>query len=311
MNKKAIVFTFIVIILLSIIIISFLININNRTQNKIQTSNIKVETLNGFVRNLNSTYFPDALRSSSNQVIISLLDYDSNQSNYLIEPDFTRYIKEVIETGKFNNINQEDMFKGSLSYTLPTTINEIRELGKEQGIVFEFINYDINSLQVTQEDPWHVKVSLIFNYKIKDSKNEYVWDIQNRRIYTLLNVESYRDPLYLIESSFGKISVNVKKTKITDFSSTINFNDHIDNIYFRNNNQAPSFLKRLKRDLTADINGVESLLDPDFYSNIQGYSNADYQFLNNVQGSCVNQMPSNFRLDLSHISYYQRTAVTC
>jgi hypothetical protein len=62
LNKRAIVFTFIVVVLLSVILIAFLINLNTKvSQNKIQFTNVKVETINSFVKNLNSVYIPDAL----------------------------------------------------------------------------------------------------------------------------------------------------------------------------------------------------------------------------------------------------------
>src|SRR3989344_2281197 len=108
LNKKSVVFTFIAVTLLFIIILIFLININNRTSTKIQTTNIKVETLNNVVKNLNSTLLPDALRSSSNQAMISLLDYESN-TTYVI--DVEDYLRQVMNDGNYNSVLQEDMFQ--------------------------------------------------------------------------------------------------------------------------------------------------------------------------------------------------------
>ncbi|AJF62234.1 MAG: hypothetical protein QT11_C0001G0076 [archaeon GW2011_AR20] len=307
-NKKGIVFTFIVVILLSIVIIIFLINVNNRFQTKIQTVNVKVETLNSFVKNLNSTYLPDALGASSNQAIISLLDYESNNS---YAPDSLDYLKQVISNGRYGGGIQESMFQGSLDYTLNNTLNEIRLLAEQQGATLEYTQEDvdnaINSLTISHETPWTLKVSMNFKYRVSDIKNEVSWEINNANIYSTLNVENYRDPFYLIEPELGKFGVRIRKTPYGDFSDINDFNDHIKKVYFRANSNAPSFLVRLEGDFTPSSNGIESILDPNYYSNPSGLSSLDYQYLNGVVGSCVFGMPSNFKLDTQHIDYYDRT----
>lgn len=307
MNKKSIVFTFITVTLLLIILISFLININNRIESKIQTTNIKVETLNSFVKNLNSTYLPDALRSSSNQVILSLIDYDSNLS---VNHNVDNYFKDVILDGYLINLKQENMFQNNLNYTLEYTLNEINKSALQQGVIFQYskqdINDAVNSMIINQEDPWHVKVNMVFSYAVKDVRNEFNWTIKNAKISSLLSVENYRDPLYLLNPELGNIGLKIKKSPYQDFKSIELFEDHVSNEYFYPNSNAPSFLKRLQNDLTSDSNGIESLLDPIYYVNGDGFSNADYQYLNNVPGFCVEDMNSNFKLDEPHIDYYNR-----
>src|SRR3989344_304475 len=145
-NKKSVVFTFISVTLLFIIILIFLININNRTSTKIQTTNVKVETLNSFVRNLNSTLLPDALRSSSNQAMISLLDYESNNT-YLA--NIEDYLRQVTNDGNYNTQLQEDMFQNNLNFTLNSVLNELKNLAENQGAVFNYQPIDFSTFAIT------------------------------------------------------------------------------------------------------------------------------------------------------------------
>jgi|SRR3989344_644599 len=309
MNKRAIVFTFIVVILLSIIIVSFLINIDNRIQGKIQTLNVKVETLNGFVKNINTRYLPDALRASSNQAMISILDYGSNESTY-VGDDLENYFIQVLGNGYYNNIKQDDMFQDKLNFTFYTTVNEIKKLAELQGVVFEYTQQDIenalNTLRFEQEDPWHVNVVLELDYKIRDIKDEISWNLQDKEIKAVLDVQNYRDPLYLIEPNPG-VSISIKKApEDIDFSNLQTFNDHIINANFTNNTFSPSFLNRLRGDFALSDFGIESLLNLVYYENPSGYSNVDYQYFRQVSGLCVEGMPSNFKLDSSHLEFYNR-----
>ncbi len=309
LNKKAIVFTFISVILVSILIIAFLININNRSKSNIQVTNVKTETLNSFVKSLNSSFIPDALKVSSNQVMISLLDYESNKSIYI--NDINDYFKKVMETGDYNGERQDGMFIEDLDYRLTIALDEIKTLAQEQGAVFEYSPIDYSTIKIFQRDPWHVVISLKFSYTLKDVKNEINWNIKDREISAVLNVENYRDPLYLLE--IGKISLMITKTPYTqrEFQDINKFNDHIIKGYFAANSGAPSFIKRLAGDFSPSLYGIESLLDPVYYYQNELYSNADYQFINQVLGECVDDMPDSFKLDVSHLNYYQRTSDKC
>jgi len=303
LNKKSVVFTFIAVTLLFIIILIFLININNRTSTKIQTTNIKVETLNNVVKNLNSTLLPDALRSSSNQAMISLLDYESN-TTYVI--DVEDYLRQVMNDGNYNSVLQEDMFQDNLDFTLVHTLDEVRNLAERQGAIFNYQPLDFNTLTIRQDDPWNVVVEMSISYSLSDAKNEISWDIQDRVISTRLDVGDYRDPLYLVQPESRK-SIYIMKTPYANFNNINDFIDHVYNFYFITNVDAPSFLERLHGQLVpSGTNGIESILSPVLFSNPSDYSNVDHQYFSLIPGQCVQGMPSNFFLESSHLTFYNR-----
>ena len=307
LNKKAVVFTFITVILLFVLIIAFLVNINNRSNTKIQTANVKVETLNSFVKNLNSSLIPDAIRASANQAMISLFDYESNQSTYIVAPDTLEdYFTQTMRDGSYKGVQQDGMYSNGLDFTVGSTLNEIKDLAGQQGAIFTYSSINFGTLTITQEDPWHVKIRLRLSYTLTDVKNEIIWNIVDREIISILNVEDYRDPIYLIQAETKK-SINIKKTSYNNFVNINDFNDHVQNIYFRANEDAPNFLERLQgKFIGTSLYGIESVLDPAIYLNGNGYSNVDHLFFTQVPGACVQGMPSNFKLDDSHLNYYDR-----
>jgi hypothetical protein len=304
LNKRAIVFTFIVVVLLSVILIAFLINLNTKvSQNKIQFTNVKVETINSFVKNLNSVYIPDALRISSNQVMISLLDYESNHT-YVNGVD--DYFRQVLADGNYHNAKQEDMSQNNLNYILPNTLDEIKKLAIRQGIIFNYLPIDYNTLTLTQKDPWRVTVTLKLSYTLNDVNNEIYWTINNKEFSSILKVTDYRDPLHLVEEKPG---ISLKIANVSHLYAINNFNLFIENSNFTVNPSAPSFLNRLeqgKKNIQSE-NGIESILNPVYYKNTKKASNVDYQYYNNVNGLCVMGMPEDFRLDQAHINYYGKT----
>ena len=291
LNKKAVVFTFITVLLLTVLIINFLVNLNYRdTQSKIQSVNVKVDTINSFVKSLNSSYIPSALRVSSNDVMIDLLNYEDQSHQYVS--------------------NVDNYFIQNLPGKIQPALNDIISLAAQQGIVIESIEPQYNTINLYQTDPWQVIIKLKFNYKLRDNNNEAIWDIKDRGMLAILNVDNYRDPLHLVEEDPG---FDLKITKIlylsSYFSDLYNFKKFIENANFTNNPSAPSFLNRLQGEKNLrSAYGIESILDPFYYTNEQSSSNVDYQYYSPVLvlGLCVKDMPINFKLDQDHINYYGR-----
>ncbi len=305
MNKKAVVFTFITVILITLLIASFLVNISNRAQRDIQKTNLKVGALSSFVNSLNNELLQEVLRSSSNQVFLAFLaNIESN--NQYIQGDMDVVFPEALMNGYYNNEELKVMFQNNLNYTLGKSLDELKTLAQDHGAVFSYTAINKNNIKVSQEDPWNLNISFVINYNLNDSRNDVSWNIENKKISILLDIENYRDPFYLFEDQLNK---TITKTNVTTWTLS-EFNMHIVNSLFRNHADAPSFLKRLQGDKTSDANGIESILDSRIYGNGE-FSNVDFEFWSNKNGECrVTGMPSNFRLTAAHLTYYEQTG-TC
>ena len=300
LNKRGIVFTFIAASLLSIIILIFLFNLSNRAQGNIQETNIKIETINNFVKSLSNDYLKTALRTSSNQVILSFLDREDKTDNFIDISNF----KDSIMMGYYTPDVEADklklMFQEDLNFTLPSALEEIKEFGDGIGVNFSY-KFNSNSIVITQTETWNLDVKFIVSYEVNDLKRNVKWKIDNKEINAKLDIQNYRDPLYIVKEN---VNNTINKTTITNWNLD-NFKEFVKAEHFRENPSAPSFLDRLEGTTDANPNGIESLLDPNYYANPSVFSNVDYQYWTNTHGGCsVDGMDNSFRLETSHLLYY-------
>jgi len=308
--KKGVVFTFIVVILLFIIMIAFLINLKSNTNN-LQLNQVKVDNANSFVRILNSSLIPEVIRTSANQAMFALLDYEFNNKIYVNNVE--DYFKQVMNNGKYNGVQQNFMFDNNLDYTLNKTLYEITKLSLENGFTFNYSKADITNIKLTQEDPWNVKVSLNFSYQLIDLKNDTIWNINNNKIYAFLNIENYTDPIYLVNLSK---KVKIKKA-FYNFSSIENFDIHVNNSYFIHNPNAPIFLQRLNGDYRTNFsitgNGIESILNTTLENTFN--SSIDYLYFKGISGDCIVGIPNTTLLynsgNPNYFTTYNRTKREC
>ena len=312
MNKKAIVFTFIAIIMIILLIAIFLLNISNRAQRDIQKNNIKIEALNSLVNSLNNELLQETLRSSSNQVFLALLDDLENKNQgggkgQYVKGDLYKEFADALVTGYYQKQELKLMFQGKLNYTLMNITGELIYFIKDNGAIFSFKPIDKYDVTIFQQDPWNINVSLIISYNLNDSSNEISWNIKNKQISILLPVENYREPFYIVEDN---LNVTINKTDVTTWTFD-EFKRHINKRLFIAHSDAPSFLDRLQGKKGNNINGIETILDPNFYPNPSKSSNVDFEYRDSVKGKClVNGMPNNFKLTSAHLSYYQQSG-TC
>ena len=312
MNKKAIVFTFITVIFVVLLVASFLLAISNRAQRDIQKTNIKVETLSSFVNTLNNELLEETLRASSNQLFLAFLDELENPNSGVgkgsyIQGGVNTVFAEALMTGHYKDQKLRIMIQDNLNYTLMKALEELSIFAQDNGAILSILPIPRNNINVYHQDPWHLNVSFVVTYSLNDSRNEVSWGIKNKQISILLDLQNYRDPFYLVADN---LNVTINKTDVTTWTFD-EFRRHITNSLFRAHSDAPSFLKRLQGDKTADTNGIEAILDPNFYPNSGQFSNVDFEYRSNIHGDCtVNGMPNEFRLTSIHLTYYQQTG-TC
>ena len=330
MNKKAVVFTFIVIALISVILIAFLVNLSNRNiQSKIQDTNIRIETINSFTRTLNDDLIPQAIKSSSNRAILSWLTYldFSNNVTTTLTPLTGEFITSSIPLNDnlknavvFENYDKDPLIRGDIvelkymydangntNYTLPSILKEIQTLAFNSGLNFTYDDPQNYEYQITQISPWEINVSVkVTNYKISDMKGEVFWNFENKVYYTILNVTNFVDPFMLV---LDNKTININSTGFIP-GSTGTFTDQNFQLFYTRpefiaDDDAPSFLKRLQGDSSSDANGIETVLNPTYFPNTPGYSNVDYLYWTHVDG-CLLVQPADMYLDAAHVSYYNR-----
>src|SRR3989344_1214973 len=115
MNKKGLFFTFITIMLLTVLLIAFLAKTGNTASSNIQQSQSKIKSVNSFVKNFDDIS-EKALQASSKQVIIASQNYSLNNQQYIVnfQADFPRIVIE----GTYNGQLLDRMSDFNLTNTL-------------------------------------------------------------------------------------------------------------------------------------------------------------------------------------------------
>lgn len=229
--------------------------------------------------------------------------------------------KRIVESGSYiddvENRFNELFFNGTLYGSDEGLMNGIifSDIESNYNDAGNRINVDVNFsnpvVNISQEDSWRIKISIVMDVLINDKSGLALWN----RTYTgenYVSVQGFEDPLYLIKSN-GLIVHPINKTVYTTFvtgGNASNLLSHTRNGYYKNSTSAPSFLQRLEGDLSANENGIESLVYlPDLST--QGISTkeksvVDYIYFStdNPAFSSVAGMPSWFRLDNEHLDDY-------
>ncbi len=219
-----------------------------------------------------------------------------------------------------NNSFQEAFYNGtfqsaSQDILVGTTFSELQEKINEKANKIN-VNLSLSNptIEISQTDPWNVKISLLSNLFMNDSSGLAYWN-KTSLIESYIPITNFEDPLYYVSTS-GLVSNNITRSPYAAFvsgSDISNLSSHSDNSYYISSTTAPSFLKRLQGVNTASEFGVESLVNLQELSSqgisIQDKSVVDYiYFSGSDPTSCSASplgMPSWFKLDSPHLSVYE------
>ena len=316
MNKRGFMFTFISVTLVSVILLAFLIQYTSRTKAEIERTNTEVETMNSFVKSLNSDYLPRALQISGNQAILALLNYTGNEEEY-IDQDWNiqhAVINAMVDGEYENGLGQgssgsflELMHSDGLSYKLNDTLEEIKNLGNATGMTIIIDNVQDNNIrsrmEVSQDNPWYINLSMTISYSISNKKQDASWSYEDKKIKTSIPIfNNFIDPIYMIADGPGGekgVLLTINKT-IYDLPGEIN--PHVENTNFLACNLTPSFLNRMQRITTASPQGIESMVD--VKSSQQSAIDYQYLHISEPEGALVQIWYSGYFIDSSHSDCY-------
>ncbi|MEN9626757.1 MAG: hypothetical protein RL557_1085 [archaeon] len=298
MNKKAMVFTLLVIALLSLFLVSYLVYSAHQEQ---RTIHQRVKTLNNFVFSIEQDLSRQVYIAGFRVILI--------------------FEKRIAETGTYISTINETVAEVFYNGTL---YGEQQEL--MQGIIFsDIINLlddkgrDINAhvqilhptIIIRQEDPWHVTFVLDGELVVQDLNGLVSWN-KSFSMPAYVSVENFEDPLYTINTN-SKVIHTINRTAFIPFvqgSDVSNLNSHVAGVYYINSSLAPSFLDRLQGKSNANSQGIESLVNVQELANqgiaVKTKSVVDYIYFSesNPSSHTVQGMPSWFRIDDAHLDIY-------
>jgi hypothetical protein len=297
-NNKAMFFTVIAVILLSIFLLSFSIysEYNERTSVK-----ERITTLNNFIFSLEKDISRQGYISGY-RALLSLGDHITSTGQFI--PDSRIALTEAIINGSIEG-NSINLMEG---YRLPDLNQRISEIADKMHL---FVNYSLKNINITQEDPWNVNLNIEMELFIIDKNGLASWN-KTRVIVSKIEITDFEDPLYVINTN-GFVVNKVIKNEFATFVSGNNVSNltlHVNSSKYIASNLAPSFLDRLEGRMTPNEHGIESLVNlPKLSSqgiDIKEKSVVDYIYFSSSYPSSrnINGMPSWFRLDEDHLETY-------
>ena len=285
-NKKAIVFTILALVISSFILIMFFYLMELPLDHKVDVTRTKIHTVNTFLSQSENIAKAQGI-ATSRQAINHLLKA-SYQENKFIE-DFEEQFKNCLETGTFTfetteNRNCED---ANLKEKIETDLTNF--LKTNTGIKPEF---NISNIELTQFDnPWELIIKFNMNIQIKEEF--FHWNV-SYDIKQPFSIEGLKDPIQVAVHEDLKdyrpefeeiitIEYNTQFKNITndwtERPSTLN-NITMDKKYFENTHSI-SYLNRLKGNLSKNYLGI-TRIQPTLYDedNIirSGSSNLDWHY---------------------------------
>jgi len=305
-NKKAQIFTLLAIFIIVLMFVSFEIFSIVDQRHPIK---VRVSTMDNFLNSVEQNLERQAFISGFRIIFLSL-DEITRSGNYISNTD--SFFNEAFFNGTINGEPNEIL----IGATYSDLINSINNEADKINVVISFQNPRIN---ITQENPWFVKFTLITDFTMQDQSGLARWE-KEQEISASIPITGFEDPLYIINTNAlvsKKINQTIYEGIYAQGSDVSNLLSHLNNNYYTENPNAPSFLKRLEGDLSSDVNGIESFVDTTELSR-QGISVLDKSIIDYIYFSANNPikysvagMPSWFKIDNqnNHLEKYNVTGL--
>jgi hypothetical protein len=299
MNNKSQIFTLIAIALLVLFFVSYEVYSIAQDRHAIKT---RISTMDSFLFSLEKNLEREIYVSGYRAIFLAE-DKISKTGAYI--PDMSSFIYEAFFNGTVSG-NSSEILNGTTYSDILQSVNE------KAGKINVNININNPQISISHESPWNVALIFSFDLEMNDNSNLASWK-KHEDIKSLIEIEGFEDPIYLINTN-GKVAYKFNRTiyegNYVQAGNPENLNQHVLNRYYAENPDAPSFLKRLQGDLSADANGIESLADLSEFTKqglvIQQKSIVDHTYFssNNPASRNIQGLSSWFRLDDAHLAKY-------
>jgi hypothetical protein len=249
-SKKAM--TYLLVSSLLVVVLLGIFFVSNRYGYRDQTElyTLRIMSMNDFIKNFNSDVHR-ATYVSAFRTMIALEDYVTTNSRYL--DNVNASFKETFYNGTINSTSVEIMDNSSFR----DYITKVNNLAQDMGMT---LNVSVENIELSQSDPWSIDVKIYLIINLTDSTRTVSWH-NSEEFYTNIPIDNLRDPLYGV-STLNKIpnAIRRQNNTLVSGSDTSGLISHINQSYYLESSDAPSFLKRFEGDFTSDPNGIESIV---------------------------------------------------
>ena len=305
--KKSMFYTLSAISLTIVIIVTYAFYTNYVLSQKMETTRIRIETVNFFIKDVEKDLDKGAFIAGF-RTLLSFNEQITGNGTYL--DNINSRFKEAFLNGTINNV-PVSLMSGS---TFTDWADKIEAEADKIDINFDI---QVNDIKLFQDNPWFVNVGLNLTLNIWDKKNTSQWK-QQRYIVTKISIIGFEDPLYVVNSN-GRVTNQIIKSNITAFVTNKNVDkllEHMNSSYYIAHNDSPDYLMRLKGNLSNSSAGIESLVNLEEFQDqgiaLKDRSIVDFIYFGNqvTANLRVNNTPSWFKIDTGHNDTYQIANVT-
>jgi hypothetical protein len=309
MKKKAVVFTIISVILISMLVFSSVLYNRHGLRDESKVTSKRIISMNNFIKDIEND-IERGIYITGFRALMSMEQYITTNGTFV--SDSRSQFKETFLNGTINNSKMPLMNESTfLNWT-----SKIKYQAEKLDIDIDF---QVNDIIIYHESPWDVKIDVNITLDIKDKKQTASWK-RNLKIGSNISINDFEDPVYGVNSG-GKVTNKIKKTVITDFvdgEDTTNLQIHLNNSYYIESDTAPSFLMRLEGNLSSSDYGIESLVNLEEFQEqevpIKSRSAVDYIYFGteSTTNHNIKNMPSWFMLDEedNHLEIYGCEGIT-
>ena len=315
-SKKGVFFTFMALVIISVLILIFSSDDYITSKNKIPVIKSRVQTADSYLRSLETSYLKASLYTSSYNALNSINLYINQTGSLDNESVLNATFKEVMLNGSINGKNLTEYGINLMEEnTFIYRIEDIKETSQNVlHITTSFDKSGINTaiFQSNDTGPWQIGVNLTMNFSV--DADVAVWN-KTKTFSVIISILGFDDPLYLANTNYFH---PIKETPFNE--SEWNFNAleyHIANQTYKKDKKAPSFLMRFYNGTSKSLCcGIESMINETLCNSVTDKSYVDYCFwsnecnpgtdyggnLHNITGITTLTYP--FKLDEYHIEQY-------
>ncbi len=252
MNKKGFAYVLIVSLLLVVLIAVFMSSNRYKLQDKQESIQIRIISVNDFVKNMNN----DIHRASYISAFRSLIALENQiTTSGIFLSDTKKSFKETFFYGTINNTNVSIMENSSFSNYL----KRVKLVASEIGIN---LNVNVTKINLTQTDPWSINVHVFTDINVTDI-SKTVSFVYSKEHITNVPIVDLRDPLYGVFSK-NKIPNTIRifnQSELVYNNETTNLTNLINGSYYIATNLSPNFIMRFENNNSPSEFGIESIVN--------------------------------------------------
>ena len=304
-SRRGIVFLITALLLVAVFLTILYSQTQPTEQDRQESIVTRISTMNDFLRDFDSDV-SRATYISGYRSFIALEQYTSANGAFLANasPVFI----EAFLNGTINGESYDILTNSTFSEYLA----RVNADAAQEGII---LNVTVLNVALNQSTPWSVDVTFDLAVNVTDTRGLASWDY-TKPFTTAVSILNLRDPLYSVETN-GLLPNTIimspynNSNFVTGSNNTTNLNNEVEQMYYREDPYAPSYLQRLEGQFNASSKyGIASIVNLDAL-NAQGLSvytdrsviDAYYFSGRNATNWCPHRgspLPSWFKIDNDH-----------